>query len=60
MQNSQKVSESNIGEIGRNVENFESVEADTTQKSFPLMISSVNMNKSAVSYGFGQNYWRDS
>ena len=60
MQNSQKMSESNIEEIARNVENFESVEADTTQKSFPLMISSVNMTKSAVSYGFGQIYWRDS
>ena len=59
MQNSQKMSESNIEEIARNVENFESVEADTTQKSFPLMISSVNMTKSAVSYGFGQIYWRD-
>ena len=60
MQNSQKMSESNIEEIARNVENFDSVEADTTQKSFPLMISSVNMTKSAVSYGFGQIYWRDS
>ena len=60
MQNSQKMSESNIEEIARNVENFESVEADTTQKSFPLMISSVNMTKSVVSYGFGQIYWRDS
>ena len=53
MQNSQKMSESNIGEIGRNVENFESVEADTTQKRFALMISSANMTTSAVSYGFG-------
>ena len=50
------MSESNIEEIARNVENFESVEADTTQKSFPLMISSVNMTKSVVSYGFGQIY----
>ena len=60
MQNSQKMSESNIGEIGRNVENFESVEADTTQKSFALMISSANMTTSPVSYGFDQIYWRNS
>ena len=30
------------------------------KRSFPIRISSVNMNKSAVSYGFGHINWRNS